>query len=257
MPPAGASCPHAPLLLSAPPGSALAGTVVPAPCLRVLTSRPIAQSSFKNINFCSCVRTEGPPSAGSEPRAHPARTNEETTWPVFTTTSSSPRPGVRTRLPARDRNGQCPVQLVTMNVQPLHRTPISRRADEFGKPLVNSLFTLGLLIGMTVNDTTLGTTIANLGMTDVAFPKRLRRRYAACAHPRRVDARQQITARCGHLVNRAHSAEPSRRNGCRLQARRADAQASRPGAVMTRSLLFVPGDSGRNSITPPPPPPTP
>ena len=42
---------------------------------------------------------------------------------------------------------------------------------EFGKPLVNNLFTLGLLIGMTVNDTTLGTTIANLGMTDVAFPK--------------------------------------------------------------------------------------
>ena len=42
---------------------------------------------------------------------------------------------------------------------------------EFGKPLVNSLFTLGLLIGMTVNDTTLGTTVANLGMTDVAFPK--------------------------------------------------------------------------------------
>ena len=33
------------------------------------------------------------------------------------------------------------------------------------------MFTLGLLIGMTVNDTTLGTTVANLGMTDVAFPK--------------------------------------------------------------------------------------
>ncbi|MDP3239260.1 MAG: MaoC family dehydratase, partial [Reyranella sp.] len=35
----------------------------------------------------------------------------------------------------------------------------------------NSLFTLGLMIGITVNDTTLGTTIANLGMTDVRFPK--------------------------------------------------------------------------------------
>ncbi len=35
---------------------------------------------------------------------------------------------------------------------------------------MNSLFTLGLLIGISVNDTTVGTTIANLGMTDVKFP---------------------------------------------------------------------------------------
>ena len=35
---------------------------------------------------------------------------------------------------------------------------------------MNSLFTLGLMIGISVNDTTVGTTIANLGMTDVAFP---------------------------------------------------------------------------------------
>lgn len=60
---------------------------------------------------------------------------------------------------------------LTMNVQPLHLDAHFAAQTEFGKPLVNSLFTLGLLIGMTVNDTTLGTTIANLGMTDVAFPK--------------------------------------------------------------------------------------
>jgi acyl dehydratase len=42
---------------------------------------------------------------------------------------------------------------------------------EFGKPLVNSLFTLGLMIGISVHDTTHGTTIANLGMNDVVFPK--------------------------------------------------------------------------------------
>lgn len=41
---------------------------------------------------------------------------------------------------------------------------------EFGKPLVNSIFTLGLVIGLSVQDTTLGTTVANLGMTDVRFP---------------------------------------------------------------------------------------
>jgi acyl dehydratase len=60
---------------------------------------------------------------------------------------------------------------LTMNVQPLHLDADFAAKTEFGKPLVNSLFTLGLMIGMTVNDTTLGTTVANLGMTDVAFPK--------------------------------------------------------------------------------------
>src|SRR5262249_17977150 len=45
------------------------------------------------------------------------------------------------------------------------------KGTEFGQPLVNSIFTLGLVIGLSVQDTTLGTTIANLGMTDVRFPK--------------------------------------------------------------------------------------
>jgi acyl dehydratase len=62
---------------------------------------------------------------------------------------------------------------LTLNVQPLHIDADFASRTEWGKPLVNSLFTLGLMIGMTVNDTTLGTTIANLGMTDVRFPKPL------------------------------------------------------------------------------------
>src|SRR3954469_14641783 len=60
---------------------------------------------------------------------------------------------------------------MTMNPQPLHLDAHFAATTEFGRPLVNSLFTLGLMIGITVNDTTLGTTIANLGMTDVRFPK--------------------------------------------------------------------------------------
>jgi len=61
--------------------------------------------------------------------------------------------------------------LMTMNPQPLHLDAEFSATTEFGQRLVNSLFTLGLIIGMTVVDTTLGTTIANLGMTDVKFPK--------------------------------------------------------------------------------------
>src|SRR6266404_4087865 len=47
---------------------------------------------------------------------------------------------------------------------------IRRTVTEFGQPLVNSIFTLGLVIGLSVQDTTLGTTVANLGMTDTRFP---------------------------------------------------------------------------------------
>ena len=62
---------------------------------------------------------------------------------------------------------------LTMNPQPLHLDEEFAKQTEFGQRLVNSLFTLGLLIGMTVNDTTLNTTLANLGMSDVKFPKPL------------------------------------------------------------------------------------
>src|ERR1700752_4416141 len=60
---------------------------------------------------------------------------------------------------------------MTMTPQPLHLDADFAASTEFGQRLVNSLFTLGLMIGLSVGDTTLGTTIANLGMTDVRFPK--------------------------------------------------------------------------------------
>ena len=59
---------------------------------------------------------------------------------------------------------------LTMNPQPLHIDRHFSEQTEFGQPLMNSLFTLGLMIGISVNDLTLGTTVANLGMTNVAFP---------------------------------------------------------------------------------------
>jgi acyl dehydratase len=58
---------------------------------------------------------------------------------------------------------------LTHNPQPLHLDAEFGKETEFGQRIVNSLFTLGLVIGVSVQDTTLGTTIANLGMTDVAF----------------------------------------------------------------------------------------
>ena len=60
---------------------------------------------------------------------------------------------------------------MTLNPQPLHiDRHFCEQETEWGQPLMNSLFTLGLMIGIQVSDMTNGTTIANLGMTDVKFP---------------------------------------------------------------------------------------
>jgi len=59
---------------------------------------------------------------------------------------------------------------MTMNAQPLHIDREFASKAPFGQPLVNSLFTLGLMIGISVQDTTLGTTVGNLGMSDTRFP---------------------------------------------------------------------------------------
>jgi len=60
---------------------------------------------------------------------------------------------------------------LTYNPAAIHIDHAYAATTEFGKPLMNSIFTLGLVIGLSVQDTTLGTTIANLGMTETTFPK--------------------------------------------------------------------------------------
>ena len=60
---------------------------------------------------------------------------------------------------------------LTMNPQPLHLDVEFAAASEFGERVVNSLYTLGLLVGLSVYETTLGTTIANLGFEETAFPR--------------------------------------------------------------------------------------
>lgn len=60
---------------------------------------------------------------------------------------------------------------MTYNPARIHIDHSYCAGTEFGKPLVNSIFTLGLVIGLSVQDTTLGTTVGNLGMTDTTFPQ--------------------------------------------------------------------------------------
>ncbi len=61
--------------------------------------------------------------------------------------------------------------VLSMNPQPLHLDVEFAARTEFGRPLVNSTFPLALVIGLSVSETTLGTTIGNLGMREVTFPK--------------------------------------------------------------------------------------
>lgn len=60
---------------------------------------------------------------------------------------------------------------LTFNPAQLHIDHDYAAKTEFGRPLMNSIFTLGLVIGLSIQDTTLGTTVGNLGMTDTTFPK--------------------------------------------------------------------------------------
>ena len=61
----------------------------------------------------------------------------------------------------------------THNPAPLHLDAEYCKTTEFGKPLVNSCLTLGFMVGISVGDTTAGTTVANLGWDEVRFPKPL------------------------------------------------------------------------------------
>ena len=60
---------------------------------------------------------------------------------------------------------------LTYNPAAIHIDHAYAATTEFGRPLINSLFTLGLVIGLSVQDTTLGTTVGNLGMEATTFPK--------------------------------------------------------------------------------------
>ena len=62
------------------------------------------------------------------------------------------------------------VSALTHNPQPMHLDHEVAAGSEFGKPLVNSVYTFGLMVGVSVSDTTLGTLIANLGYDKLTFP---------------------------------------------------------------------------------------
>jgi acyl dehydratase len=122
---------------------------------------------------------------------------------------------------------------LTHNPQPLHIDHHFAAQTEWGRPLVNSLFTLGLMIGISVNDTTLGTTIANLGMTDVTFPKPVFHgdtiRVTTEVLSRR-DSKSRADAGLVELLHRAHNQRGELVAECKRQA----FMRKRPAAVLAK-----------------------
>lgn len=119
--------------------------------------------------------------------------------------------------------------LLTMNPQPLHIDAHFAAGTEWGQRLFNSLYTLGIMIGMTVYDTTLGTTVANLGMTDVKFPRPVFHGDTLRAQTKVVSIRDSRSRPTAGIVEFEHTA--TNQNGavvasCRrtaLMRRRAEA----------------------------------
>ena len=117
---------------------------------------------------------------------------------------------------------------MTLNPQPLHiDRHFCEQETEWGQPLMNSLFTLGLMIGIQVADMTVGTTIANLGMTEVKFPHPLFEGDTVRAHP------------AVQLVTTEHGGHPRSRDGQgghgRIAARADEARSrSRDGGPARR-----------------------
>jgi acyl dehydratase len=62
------------------------------------------------------------------------------------------------------------ISALTHNPQPMHLDHEAAAKSEFGRPLINSVYTFGLMIGVGVADTTLGTLVANLGYDSLKFP---------------------------------------------------------------------------------------
>ncbi len=96
--------------------------------------------------------------------------------------------------------------LLTLNPQPLHLDAHFSAQTEFGQRLFNSLGTLAIMIGMSVYDTTLGTTVGNLGMTDVKFPKPVFHGDTLKAHTKILSKRPSKSRPNEGLVEFEHTA---------------------------------------------------
>ena len=118
---------------------------------------------------------------------------------------------------------------LSMNPQPLHLDAEFARQTEFGQRIVNSLFTLSLLVGLSVADTTLGTTVGNLGFEKVEFPKPVFLGDTLSAETEVVEKRESKSRPEQGIVTFEHRAR-NQRGELVARCRRAALMLRRPAA---------------------------
>lgn len=95
---------------------------------------------------------------------------------------------------------------LTHNPAALHLDAEYMADTEYGQRIVNSCFTLGLMVGISVGDTTLGTTVANLGWDEVRFPAPLFHGDTVRVESEVLDVRESKSRPTAGIVTFAHTA---------------------------------------------------
>ncbi|HEU5321031.1 MAG TPA: MaoC family dehydratase [Methylomirabilota bacterium] len=119
---------------------------------------------------------------------------------------------------------------LTMNPQPLHVDFHAAAQAEFGRPLVNSLLTLGIAVGLSVGETTLGTTVGNLGFERIEFPKPVFHGDTLYAETEVVDKRESRSRPQWGIVTFEHRAH-NQHGDVVMRARRQALMRRRPAAA--------------------------
>ncbi|TNC23776.1 MaoC family dehydratase [Amycolatopsis alkalitolerans] len=119
---------------------------------------------------------------------------------------------------------------MTMNPAPMHLDADYASRTEFGKPLMNSMFTLALVVGLSVPELTLGTIVAQLGMSDVRFPAPVFAGDTVRVDSEVVEARASKSRPEAGIVVFEHRAH-NQRDELICQCRRAGLMYRRPGGT--------------------------
>ena len=109
---------------------------------------------------------------------------------------------------------------LSMNPQPLHLDFEAASKAEVGKPLVNSILTLGIAVGLSVGATTLRTTVGNLGFEKVEFPKPVFHGDTIYAETEVIEKRESRSRPQWGIVIFEHRAK-NQRGGIVMRCRRA------------------------------------
>ena len=118
---------------------------------------------------------------------------------------------------------------MTMNPAPMHLDADYASRSEFGRPLVNSMFTVALVVGLSVPELTLGTIVAQLGMTDISFPAPVFHGDTTRVETEVVEARESKSRPRAGIVVFEHRAY-NQRDELVCRARRTGLMHRRPSA---------------------------